>query len=110
MGGTGTPAGATSPADGVAKAAAGRAGPGVVPSNASAGAAYTAQPAISIDAICLDIRIALFLLRPAGMGHRATDGRSNLLGVLPQNPGPEARRRRLPGLLAFGEFGGRQLD
>src|SRR4029078_1263571 len=51
-------------------------------------------------------RIALFLTRPAGMRHRAVDGGTHLLGVLPQIDGAIVVLARLPLRLARGAIPG----
>ena len=53
------------------------------PSKAHAAATGVA-PKINAKTIRLDIRITLFLMRPAWMGHRAIHRRPNLLGIFPQ--------------------------
>ena len=54
------------------------------PSKANPGPATGVAPKINAKMIRSDIRITLFLVRPARMGYGATHRRSNLLGVFPQ--------------------------
>ena len=67
------------------------------PSNPNAGASGRA-PRTNAIMVRLDIRIALFLVRTARMGHGPIHRRPNLLGIFPQ------RTRRMVGLsgLPFG--------
>src|SRR5471032_2610833 len=54
------------------------------PSKANTGAANGVAPNINAKMIRLDVRITLFLVRAARMGHGPIHRGSNLLGILPQ--------------------------
>jgi len=54
------------------------------PSNANAGPASGVAPKINAKMIRSDIRIALFLVRPARVGYGTIHRRPDLLGVFPQ--------------------------
>src|SRR5258708_22230226 len=54
------------------------------PSNANTGAATGVAPQINAKMKSSDVRITLFLVRPARMGYRAIHRRPDLLGIFPQ--------------------------
>ena len=53
----------------------------------------------------LDVRIALFLVRAARMGHCPTDRWSNLLSIFPERTRRMVSRARAPFGFALGELG-----
>src|SRR5690606_12018428 len=67
-----------------------------VPSNAAAGLAPSTRPISDIVTASSDVRIAYGLGRPARMRHGPIDGRTDLLGVLPQVTRTVLRLARLP--------------
>src|SRR5229473_3108184 len=73
-----------------------RARPSVLPSKPNAGTRPTPSPTSTILNARSNVRIARLLGRPARMGHRAVERRTDLLGVFPQIPGCEFRLPRLP--------------
>src|SRR4029079_17116057 len=75
-----------------------------LPASACAGAAARRPPTSSARSVPSNVRITLFLPRPAGMRHRTVDGGTHLLGVLPQIAGAVIVLARLPLRLALGEF------
>src|ERR1700689_5211418 len=79
------------------------------PSNANTGPATGVAPKINAKMIRSDIRITLFLVRPARMGYGAIHRRPDLLGVFPQHTRFMIGLPRLPFGLAFGQFGVGQL-
>src|ERR1700728_4608182 len=54
------------------------------PSKADTGTATGVAPNINAKMIRLDVRITLFLVRPAWVGHSAIHRGSNLLSILPE--------------------------
>ena len=54
------------------------------PSKANPGATTGMAPKINAKMVRLDIRITLFLVRPARMGYSAIHRRPNLLGIFPE--------------------------
>src|SRR5438552_8368894 len=87
-------------------AAAGASG---TPSKLDAGGRPSARP-IRPRLMTLNVRIARFLGRPAGMGHGAVARGPDLLGVFPQISGGEFGTSRLPGFCPRIELCFRQLD
>src|SRR5499427_606114 len=81
----------------------------LLPSRACAGAAARRPPISSARNVPSNVRIALFLTGPARMRHRAVNGGTHLLGVLPQIAGAVIVLARLPLRLALGEFLGGQF-
>src|SRR4029079_10518227 len=75
------------------------------PSKASAGAASALAPNTNATMIRLDVRIALFLVRAARMGHCPSDRWSNLLSILPERTRRVVSRTSAPFGLALGELG-----
>src|SRR5438552_4479710 len=88
-------------------AAAGASG---TPSKLAAGGRPSARPIRPRLTTTLDVRIARFLGRPAGMGHCALARGPDLLGVFPQISGREFGLARLPGFCPRIELCFRQLD
>src|SRR5262249_51882074 len=81
----------------------------LLPSRACAGAAARRPPISSARNVPSNVRIALFLTRPARMRHRAVDGGTHLLGGLPQRSAAVILLPPLPFRLALGEFRGGQF-
>src|SRR6478609_878949 len=79
------------------------------PSNANPGPAAGAAPNINARMIRLDVRIALFLVRTAWMGHSPINRRPNLLGIFPQRTRRMISLSGLPFGLTFSELGVGQL-
>src|SRR3954466_3041374 len=75
------------------------------PSNAKPGAANGVAPSISANMIRLDVRIALFLVRTARMGHSPVHRRPNLLGIFPQRTRRVISLSRRPLGFTIGKFG-----
>src|SRR6478735_9631431 len=75
------------------------------PSNANPGTATGVAPSINANMIRLDVRIALFLVRTARMGHSPIHRRPNLLGIFPQRTRRVVSLSRRPLGFTFGEFG-----
>src|SRR5262245_13035507 len=73
-------------------------------------ATATNMPPLTTRAICSDVRIALFLNRPARVGDGAAARRSDLLGVFPQITGGELFGARLPVARPLFELAFGQLD
>src|SRR5256885_1987253 len=88
-------------------AAAGASG---TPSKLAAGGRPSARPIRPRLTTTLNVRIARFLGRPAGMGHGAVARGPDLLGVFPQISGGEFGAARPPGFCPRIELGFRQLD
>src|SRR5450755_1804562 len=57
----------------------------------------------------LNVRIAADFVGRSQRRHRTVPSRTHILGIARENSGPERRRLRLPGLLALGELGSRQI-
>src|SRR6185312_4593749 len=75
------------------------------PSNAKPGVAIGAAPSINANMIRLDVRIALFLVRTARMGHSPVHRRPNLLGIFPQRTRRVVSLSRRPFGFTIGKFG-----
>src|SRR4051812_12321583 len=75
------------------------------PSNANPGAATGVAPSINANMIRLDVRIALFLVRTARMGHSPVHRRPNLLGIFPQRTRRVVSLSRRPFGFTIGKFG-----
>src|SRR5437763_4060840 len=74
------------------------------PSKASAGAASAVAPNTNTTMVRLDIRIALFLVRAARVGHCPTDRWSNLLSIFPERARRVVSRASGPFGLALGKL------
>src|SRR3954453_2268260 len=74
------------------------------PSKASAGAASAVAPNTNATMVRLDVRIALFLVRAARMGHCPTDRWSNLLSIFPERARRVVSRASAPFGLALGKL------
>src|SRR5437879_660565 len=75
------------------------------PSNANPGAATGVAPSINANMIRLDVRITLFLVRTARMGHSPVHRRPNLLGIFPERTRCMVSLSGRPFGFTFGEFG-----